>query len=728
MPDIRVGFKVDKEQLKNDVKDATRDASKEIKSLGKTAKDAGEEGAGGFLKLNGGISGTLSVAGLAIQGFKEIYGVAKQIYDISTELARSYDTGQDIQRYFNQSFGIYSEEASEWAESLSDSYGLYTRDVQQFAAELNEAFIRAGSAASSAMMMTKDLTQMSYDLAQALPQYEIKEIQEMMRNLASGETEEVLKKLVRGYDSTTLSAVAAEHGIAEFGATLTTQQKQLAAYYLLMDENGKYTGAFGDALGTATGSISSMDSAITELKETLGQVLSPAVRAITTMVRGLVDGLNSTIKEFLDGLATIRNAAKDFVNWISEGLGFGTVFEEEADQVVESATKVTESTNAMKNALNSLKASSTAAANAMRGMAGFDRFYVLSNARTTDTGTGVDWQSAWLDWIDMLKTNPDLAVTAMNGAFGTILQSGLQTSDEIQDQYGHMFDWVFSEEIDQTGKTHDELMSMKDDFFGGLANLNKVYQEMMAEEEKRFAEEKEAFKRGESSKTMDQIEEEHNATVNRLAEEAENTAEETFIGILANFGVFSADELKLIKDAYDRAQSELEKQSLGAIGKLQDYAKAAANEIDNLIAKLKEAEALQNSNRAPAEDKSVLDKIVDVGHTISDTMHNTPQNKIANAIVGGIKDLLGFANGGVFEPNDPMLVKVGDSRTHREVIAPEDMIEGAVRRVMDEYGGAGGVTVIEQPVVITVDGAELARKTLKYYVNERTRQGRSSVF
>lgn len=45
----------------------------------------------------------------------------------------------------------------------------------------------------------------------------------------------------------------------------------------------------------------------------------------------------------------------------------------------------------------------------------------------------------------------------------------------------------------------------------------------------------------------------------------------------------------------------------------------------------------------------------------------------------------GYASGGVFEPNNPMLIGIGDNRTEREVVTPESLM----RRVVREESGSG---------------------------------------
>ncbi len=77
----------------------------------------------------------------------------------------------------------------------------------------------------------------------------------------------------------------------------------------------------------------------------------------------------------------------------------------------------------------------------------------------------------------------------------------------------------------------------------------------------------------------------------------------------------------------------------------------------------------------------------------------------------------GFANGGVFEPNAPMLGILGDNRTEREIAAPESALIDTFNRALDARGGGGATQVnirfsgslaqlgrLLQPVITTETG------------------------
>lgn len=87
----------------------------------------------------------------------------------------------------------------------------------------------------------------------------------------------------------------------------------------------------------------------------------------------------------------------------------------------------------------------------------------------------------------------------------------------------------------------------------------------------------------------------------------------------------------------------------------------------------------------------------------------------------GIGDGKGwFANGGVFEPNNPMLIGIGDNTHEKEIVSPVSLMKQAVREVINETGGSGSGPI---QVNVVVDGKVLARAMFDPMENERRRRG-----
>ena len=83
----------------------------------------------------------------------------------------------------------------------------------------------------------------------------------------------------------------------------------------------------------------------------------------------------------------------------------------------------------------------------------------------------------------------------------------------------------------------------------------------------------------------------------------------------------------------------------------------------------------------------------------------------------------GFASGGVFEPNSPMLGILGDNKTEREVAAPESMLQGMVDQAVARAGGGRSATVVN--IRFTGSLAQLGRILGPVVTAETQRQGPS---
>lgn len=96
----------------------------------------------------------------------------------------------------------------------------------------------------------------------------------------------------------------------------------------------------------------------------------------------------------------------------------------------------------------------------------------------------------------------------------------------------------------------------------------------------------------------------------------------------------------------------------------------------------------------------------------------TAGRQIGYASSGRRQQIQGYASGGVFEPNMPMLIAVGDNRNEREVLSPRSELVSAYGEAMQRYGGG-------RPVVVSVkfegDLAQLG-KVLRPTISAATEQ------
>lgn len=93
---------------------------------------------------------------------------------------------------------------------------------------------------------------------------------------------------------------------------------------------------------------------------------------------------------------------------------------------------------------------------------------------------------------------------------------------------------------------------------------------------------------------------------------------------------------------------------------------------------------------------------------------------------GGASGIHGFATGGVFAPNNPMLGILGDNRTEYEVAAPESMLRETFLDALAQSGlssGAGQTGVGPYTFNFIMDGQRFARMFVPYLRAENIRLG-----
>lgn len=92
---------------------------------------------------------------------------------------------------------------------------------------------------------------------------------------------------------------------------------------------------------------------------------------------------------------------------------------------------------------------------------------------------------------------------------------------------------------------------------------------------------------------------------------------------------------------------------------------------------------------------------------------------------GGYINVPGYANGGVFAPNNPMIIGVGDNRTEREIIAPESALMETFSRAAERMGG--GESIVKVDVQFTGSLAQVGRVLQPAVTAEVQRIGPSLV-
>lgn len=698
--DIGVGFDVDLSGLTQGFEQAKAKA----RGLEAQMKQAGSKIGSSFM------SGTGSISSMALS-FNMVTGAAKQAYQTiaqvagkMVELAKISDSAEQSAAYFDDVMGSLSEKGRDWAAGLADSYGLYTADVESYMASLAEAFHRAGNSMSDSYRMAQDFTQMSWDMSAYFPNYSLDEIQDMLLDLARGGGESALEKLASGMDGEALKAHAVAMGIAEIGEELSVLQKQKAAYDIIMGEHGDLMGLYGDA-DNATTALDRMNNSLTDLKETLGEVVGPVVEAFAKLIKEMFDEINAYIEDLQAKWDKMVKSVRNGVNWLSTHLGFGEVWTSNS----EGAENAVVSTSKLEAALASLDKTAQATKATMDGLAGFDRLYTVKDTgnKSTVKETFGDWETAVDQWLAMFLTMPDEAIDKMDPVWDSMLDANVENIDQFREMFGDYFDWIAESELANSEYTTEQKQDIVDDLIEYMYAANQDYQDRLLKIEQEYKDEIDAYEKGQTDKTLEEIEAKRETDIANLRDLYETNMTNAFVKVLGEFKIATDEEVAAMQKAFDEKVAEIEKSYDDVFSYLKE-------QLDILNAKIASArqEAKKNSKPSGFWDN--------VKAEIKDPNGNEFWKNLE------VGDGVGFfAEGGLFQPNNPQLVVMGDNTVEPEVAAPRSMIEDAVQNVINRNGGLAqsGTGVIEVPVTITLDGKTLAKAQYKYLVQESKRRG-----
>ena len=179
---------------------------------------------------------------------------------------------------FTVSMGEYANEAMEYAETVSDAMGIDTSEwirAQGIFMTLSTGF---GVASDRANTMSKNLTQLGYDLSSFF-NISVEDAMQKLQSGLSGELEP-LRRL--GYDlsQAKLEATAAELGITKSVSAMTQAEKAQLRYYAIMTQVTTAQGDMARTLDDPANQLRVLKAQLEMAAREIGNVFIPALNAI----------------------------------------------------------------------------------------------------------------------------------------------------------------------------------------------------------------------------------------------------------------------------------------------------------------------------------------------------------------------------------------------------------------------------------------------------------------
>lgn len=203
---------------------------------------------------------------------------------------------------FNVTMGKSASSAFEFAEAVNAALGVDTSDwirYQGFFQSVGKGF---GVVSDKADLMSKNLTQLSYDIS-SFYNISTEEAYNKVQSGFAGELEP-LRRLGFALDEATLKQLAYSKGITQTYESMTQAQKAQLRY-VAMIEQAKNIGVTGDmsrTIDTASNGVRVLEARIQQFTRALGNMLMPVLSALlpyfTAFVQVLTEAANG-IANFL---------------------------------------------------------------------------------------------------------------------------------------------------------------------------------------------------------------------------------------------------------------------------------------------------------------------------------------------------------------------------------------------------------------------------------------------
>ena len=407
------------EQYKNKMeelrKSAEEVANKSLKDLYNGIEQTSNEADDGANKLQK-LTAVLNKMPRGIDGitkafknldFSKIVYLAHTVKRVTSVLVDMVDSAADYEESLNlyrMALGEYADEASKWEELISEKLMLDPADVMKYTGAFYNLVKGLGATKDAAFLMSKNLTQLTYDMASYL-NISNDAAQAKIQSAMAGQSRAVATVGV-ATQMASLQELAYSLNIKKKVSEMTQSEKTYLRYIQLMRSTTQMQGDLGRTMITPANAIRTLKNQIELLARALGQVLTPIIMKVIPIIMALTN----VLRKAAQSIAGLLGYKLSDVDW-SSAFSF--------DGADEAADK-----------LDSVGKSAKAAGDSVRNaLAPFDELNQVMFESSGSGGlsggggsgglSGDDW-AALLPSYDMLKDYTDELASKAKDLEGTI--------------------------------------------------------------------------------------------------------------------------------------------------------------------------------------------------------------------------------------------------------------------------------------------------------------------
>lgn len=263
-------------------------ASKQVDSFNKSLNNIEKTSRSGKL---GGFFQSLKTTGVLV-------GIRMLRSELSKAITESNDYQEDL-NLFTASMGQYAKEAQEYAENVGEVMGIDPAKWMRNQGVFNTLLTGFGSVSDRAYLMSKNLTQLGYDISSFF-NISVEDAMQKLQSGISGELEP-LRRL--GYDlsQAKLEQTALTLGIEKSVSAMTQAEKAELRYYAIMTQVTTAQGDMARSLEAPANQLRIFQAQLTQASRAIGNIFIPILQKILPIAIAVL----RIIRELADAIAKL---------------------------------------------------------------------------------------------------------------------------------------------------------------------------------------------------------------------------------------------------------------------------------------------------------------------------------------------------------------------------------------------------------------------------------------
>lgn len=219
----------------------------------------------------------VAVATGAIQLFKKGYGLSTDFFETAN--------------YFNVVMGQYTEDAYKYAQSVGDALGLDESQWMQNQATFMSLATTFGNTSDSAYLMSKNLTQLVYDLS-SLKNVNADVAMQKLRSAFAGEIEP-LRDWGVDLSKANLQLVALNNNIDKSFDSMTQAEKSQLRYVTIMNQLEYAMGDLSNTLNSPGNQLRLLEMAALKAARAFGNIFIPILNKVIPVVIAVANAIRA---------------------------------------------------------------------------------------------------------------------------------------------------------------------------------------------------------------------------------------------------------------------------------------------------------------------------------------------------------------------------------------------------------------------------------------------------